>query len=157
MLAHSFSVSDPPRKPSRTVGKKELMRNTRKAAFQFILENLNNWCLVGTYPVVRSRNKRFAYNQAKYYRDRLEEYCAATLAYDADQYPILWDLSFNKRKGQYEVRALCAYRPTWGYGNDIAESNAAAEYEMTGAEQRQVNAIKKAMDSMFFGEVPYPS
>ena len=150
MLAHSFSVSDPPRKPSPTVGKKELMRNTRQAALQFILDNINEWCLVGTYPVARSRNKRFAYNQAKYYRDRLEEYCAATLAYEADKFPLLWDLSFNKRKGQYEVRALCAYRPHWEYGNDIAESNAAAHYEMTG-EKRQVNAVKQAMDSLFFG------
>lgn len=157
MLAHSFSVSEPPRKPVRTVGKKELMRNTRKAALQFILSNLDEWCLVGTYPLSKSRNKRFAYNQAKYYRDRLEEYCAATLSYEADQYPILWDLSFNKRKGQYEVRALCAYRSTWEYGYDeIAESNAAAHYEMTG-EKRQVNAVKQAMDSLFFREVPYPS
>jgi len=157
MLAHSFSVSDPPRKPTPTVGKKEMLRQTRRAALQFILDNLDEWCLVGTYPVVKNRNKRFAYNQAKYYRDRLEEYCAATLAYEADKFPMLWDLSFNKRKGQYEVRALCAYRRGWEYGyDDIANSNAAAHYEMTG-EKRQVNAVKQAMDSLFFNEVPYPS
>lgn len=151
MLAHSFSVSEPPRKPVPTVGKKELMRNTREAALQFILSHDNEWCLVGTYPVRNGQSRNAVRGKAKYYQDRLEEYCAKALAYTADQYPMLWDFSWNKSKRQYEVRAICAYRPTWEYNNDIAESNAAAQYEMTGVEQRQVSALKQAMDSIFFG------
>ena len=158
MLAHSFSVSKPPRpEPKPSVGKKQLMRQTREAALQFVLSHDNEWCLVGTYPVSRTKTRRQAQSQAKYYQQRLEEYFATALAYYGDQYPTLWDFYWNKSKRQYEVRVLCAYRPTWGYGyDDIAESNAAAHYEMTG-EKRQVNAVKKAMDSLFFNEVPYPS
>lgn len=174
MLAHQFSVSKPPVRPSAkpAVGKKQLMRDTIDGAMQFAFSNLGEWCLVGTFPAKQYASRKVAYARAHYYHERLSTTIAEKLAFHADAYPVIWDIAWNKSKKQYEVRVLTDYRPSFAYneadvspwveqvqydafaervGRQIAESNDAAQYEMTGVERKQVNALKQAMDSMFFG------
>lgn len=173
MLAHQFSVSKPPARPAKpTVGKKQLMRDTIAGAMQFVFVNLGEWCLVGTFSAKQYASRKVAYARAHYYHERLSTAIAEKLAFHADAYPVMWDISWNKSKKQYEVRVIADYRPDLAYneagespwveqvqyeafaervGRQIAEHNDAAQYEMTGVERKQVNALKAAMDSMFFG------
>jgi hypothetical protein len=171
MLAHQFSVSKPPSKPKPSVGKKQLMRNTVEAAMSFTFSHLGEWCLVGTYPVRGGQRKKLVYNHAKYYRDKLETHFAEMLNYHADAYPVMWNIHWNKNKAQYEVRVIADYRPDFAY-NEAGEAPVVKQFEAdmqeakrlldeTEAdllairdrlvEQKQTNAVKQAMDSLFFG------
>jgi hypothetical protein len=95
----------------------------------------------------------------KYYQERLEAHIAMVLNYHADLYPITWDISWNKAKAQYEVRIHAEYRPQVGYNEteespyvdavQYAEFDKQVKRQM--AEQKQANAVKQAMDSLFFG------
>lgn len=153
MLAHQFSVSPPPPRQQMAIGKKQLMRDTIAGAIQFAFSHLGEWCLVGEFSLKDHGLRKVAYARAYYYHERLSTTIAKELAYNADTYPVLWDITWNKRKKQYEVRMLTDYRPDFAYGdvNELAESYRAGHYEMTGAEVKQSHAIKQAMDSIFFG------
>ena len=159
MLAHSFSVSKPPSKPKRTVGKKQLMRDTIEGAMQFAFSNLGEWCLVGTFTVKEYGSRKIAYARAHYYQEKLESHIAMMLNYHADAYPVVWDFAFNKTKKQYEVRLMADYRPDFAWNDEggspyveaIEEQQFQANVQRQMAEQKQVNAVKAAMDSLFFG------
>ena len=160
MLAHSFSVSKPPSKPKRTVGKKQLMRDTIEGAMQFAFSNLGEWCLVGTFTVKEYGSRKVAYARAHYYQEKLESHIAMMLNYHADAYPVVWDFAFNKTKKQYEVRVMADYRPDFAWndegGSPYVEAIEEQQFQSTVrrqmAEQKQVNAVKQAMDSLFFSD-----
>jgi hypothetical protein len=152
MLAHSFSVSKFPSKPKPSVGKQQLMAETIEAASQFIFSHLDEPCLVGTFSAREYGSRKIAYNRAYYYQEKLETYIAMILNYHADAYPITWNFHWNKSKNQYEVRVMAQYRPEVAYN----ESDPAPYVQ--SVEEKQVNALKSAMDSIFFGgQVPRPS
>jgi hypothetical protein len=152
MLAHSFSVSKFPSKPKPSVGKQQLMADTIEAAAAFIFSNLDEPCLVGTFPVKEYASRKVAYARAYYYQDKLETHLAMVLNYHADAYPLTWACTWNKSKRQYEVRVMAQYRPEVAYN----ESDPAPYVQ--SVEEKQVNALKSAMDSIFFGgQVPRPS
>jgi len=145
MLAHSFSVSKFPDRPKPTVGKKQLMTDTIEAATQFIFSHLDEPCLVGTFPVKDHGSRKVAYARAYYYQEKLEAHIAMILNYHADAYPIKWASTWNKTKKQYEVRVMAQYRPEVAYN----ENNPAPYVQ--SVEEKQANALKQAMDSIFFG------
>ena len=169
MLAHQFSVSKFPskRKPKKSVGKKQLMADTIEAATKYVFSHLDEPCLVGTFSVREHGSRKVAYARAYYYQEKLESYMAMILNYHADAYPITWDFSWNKPKSQYEVRVMAQYRPEVAYNesdessfvSDMQEAKRLLDETETEllamrdrlVEQKQVNAIKQAMDNAFFG------
>ncbi len=160
MLAHQFSVCKPPSpKPKPTVGKKQLMRDTIEGATQFIFSNLGDWCLVGTFPVKEHGSRKVAYARAHYYQEKLESHIAMMLNYHADAYPVQWWCKWNKSKSQYEVKVMADYLPEFAWNDEggspyveaIEEQQFQANVKRQMAEQKQVNAVKQAMDSLFFG------
>lgn len=142
MLAHSFSVSKFPDRPTHTVGKQQLMADTIEAAAVFVFSNLDEPCLVGTFPVKAHASRKVAYARAYYYQEKLETHLAMVLNYHADAYPLTWACTWNKSKKQYEVRVMAQYRPEVAY-NESDESPYV---------QKQVQAVKQAMDSLFFSD-----
>ena len=121
------------------------MRDTIEGAMQFAFSNLGEWCLVGTFTVKEYGSRKIAYARAHYYQEKLESHIAMMLNYHADAYPVVWDFAFNKTKKQYEVRVMAQYRPEVAYN----ENNPAPYVQ--SVEEKQANALKQAMDSIFFG------